>query len=50
MIFIWDIWSDFKNVQMSNAYNQGKMDTINILITEAEKCEPVPILARYSNR
>jgi hypothetical protein len=28
---------------MSNAYNQGKMDTINILITEAEKCEPVTV-------
>lgn len=39
----YDLWSDFKNVQMLNAYQQGRMDTINVLITEAEKCEPVTV-------
>jgi len=40
---VWDIWSDFKNVRMLNAYEQGRIDTINVLITEAEKCEPVTV-------
>ena len=40
---IWDIWNDFKNVRILNAYEQGRTDTINVLITEAEKCEPVTI-------
>jgi hypothetical protein len=39
----WDIWSDFKNVQILNAYEQGRINTINVLITEAEKCEPVTV-------
>lgn len=39
----YDLWSDFKNAQMLNAYQQGRMDTINVLITEAEKCEPVTV-------
>ena len=33
-----DIWSDYKDIQLVTAYNQGKADTINALITEAEKC------------
>ena len=37
----WDIWSDFKNVQMFQAYEQGRTDTVSALIQEAEKCEPV---------
>ena len=39
----WDIWSDFKNIQMFNAYEQGRIDTINTLLIEAEKCEPIPV-------
>ena len=39
----WDIWSDFKNIQMFNAYEQGRIDTVNTLILEAEKCEPIPV-------
>lgn len=37
----WDLWSDFKNVQMFQAYEQGRTDTVSALIQEAEKCEPV---------
>jgi len=37
----WDLWSDFKNVQMVQVYEQGRIDTISALIQEAEKCEPV---------
>ena len=42
---IWDIWSDFKNVQMFQAYEQGRTDTINVLIQEAGKCELIPIFS-----
>lgn len=42
---VWDVWSDFKNVQMLNAYEQGKIDIINALIQEAEKCEPIPVFS-----
>jgi len=38
-----DIWSDFKNVQILQAYRQGESDTINLLVREAEKCEPVEV-------
>lgn len=40
---VWDVWADFKNVQMSNAYQQGRIDTINTLIQEGEKCKPVSV-------
>ncbi|MCX6761161.1 MAG: hypothetical protein NTZ84_03630 [Candidatus Nealsonbacteria bacterium] len=33
-----DVWSDYKNVQLVQAYNQGRADTINTLFQEAEKC------------
>ncbi len=39
----WDLWSDFKNVQIVRAYQQGKADTINALIAEVEKCGEVPV-------
>lgn len=42
---IWDLWSDFKNVQILNAYEQGRIDIINTLMQEAEKCEPIPIFS-----
>ena len=57
LVFLWvvfsivyianDIWSDYKNVQMTRVYEQGKeqgrTETITSLLREAEKCEPVPI-------
>lgn len=42
---LWDVWSDFKNIQILNAYQQGKADTINALITEAEKCQSFSIFS-----
>jgi len=53
LVFLWiifsvvyivnDIWSNYKNVQLVQAYNQGKTDTINALIQEAEKCQPFSV-------
>jgi len=53
LVFLWivfsivyianDFWSNYKNVQMAGAYEQGRIDTVNVLIQEAEKCEPVPV-------
>lgn len=40
-----DVWSDFKNVKMLNAYERGRAEIINQLIQEAEKCQPVPIFS-----
>lgn len=40
-----DIWGDFKNVQMLNAYEQGRAEAINQLIQEAEKCQPVSVFS-----
>ena len=38
-----DIWTNYKDVQLVNAYDQGKVDTVNFLIQEAEKCEEIPV-------
>jgi hypothetical protein len=38
-----NIWSNYKKVQVVESYNQGKIDTINALILEAEKCQPFPV-------
>ena len=53
LVFLWiifsifyivnDVWSNYKNVQLVQAYNQGRTDTINILIQEAEKCQPFSV-------
>jgi len=40
-----NVWSDFKNVQLTQAYNQGRTDTINLLIQEAEKCQPFSVFS-----
>lgn len=40
-----DVWSDFKNTQILSAYEQGRTDTINALIIEAEKCQPFPVFS-----
>lgn len=39
----WDLWSDFKNVQMFRAYEQGRADMVSALIQETERCEPVEV-------
>jgi len=38
-----DVWSNYRDVQLVAAYNQGKTDMVNTLIKEAEKCEPIPV-------
>jgi hypothetical protein len=41
----YDIWSDFKLKELNQAYQQGRVETINALITEAEKCQPFPVFS-----
>jgi len=43
VFILYDVWSDFKNVQISNAYQQGRTDTINALIQQSKDCQTVPI-------
>lgn len=55
LVFLWivfsvvyivnDIWINFKNVQMGQAYEQGRADTINVLIQEAEKCQSFSVFS-----
>lgn len=55
IIFLWiifslvyifhDIWSDFKLRQLTQAYQQGKADTINELLRQAEKCDPFSVFS-----
>ena len=40
-----NIWSNYKNFQLLQAYEQGRIDTINTLIRAAEKCEPIPVFS-----
>jgi predicted nucleic-acid-binding protein len=40
-----DIWSNYKKVQLLEAYNQGKADIIDYLIQEAGKCEVIPVFS-----
>lgn len=40
-----DIWSNYKDVQLVQAYNQGRADTVNTLIQEAEKCQPFSVFS-----
>jgi len=40
-----DVWSDFKNNQILRAYEQGRVDTINTLIAEAESCQAFPVFS-----
>ncbi|MEW5907864.1 MAG: hypothetical protein AB1643_01640 [Patescibacteria group bacterium] len=42
---VYDVWSDFKSKQLNQAYQQGKIDTINTLIKEAEQCNPLPVFS-----
>ena len=41
----YDIWSDFKLKALNQAYQQGRADTINALIQQAEKCESIPVFS-----
>ena len=38
-----DQWQDFQERKVQQAYELGKNDTINNLITEAAKCQPVSV-------
>ena len=42
-----DIWQDFKQNELSKianeAYSTAQTEIIGQLITEAEKCEPIPV-------
>ncbi len=40
-----DIWSNYKDVQLVEAYSQGRADMVNALIQEAEKCEPFSVFS-----
>lgn len=40
-----DFWSDFKEKRLLQAYEQGRTDTINTVITEAEKCQPFSVFS-----
>ena len=42
---LYDIWSDFKLKALNQAYQQGRADTINALIQQAEKCDSIPIFS-----
>ena len=42
---LYDVWSDFKLKALNQAYQQGRADTINALIQQAEKCDPIPVLS-----
>jgi hypothetical protein len=39
----YDIWSDFKVNQLSLAYQQGRVDTVNALISQAQQCNAIPV-------
>jgi len=41
----YDIWSDFKITKLNQAYQQGRVDTIDELIRQAQKCEVLPIFS-----
>jgi flagellar basal body-associated protein FliL len=39
----YDLWSDFKNGQMAQAYQQGRAETVNQLIQRAGQCQPFSV-------
>jgi hypothetical protein len=40
----YDVWSDFKADKLAQAYQQGRVDTITSLITQAEaSCDPISV-------
>lgn len=40
----YDTWTDFKAGQMNQAYQQGRVDTVNNLISRAQKdCQPFSV-------
>jgi hypothetical protein len=42
---IHDLWSDFKVVKLNQAYQQGRIDTINELIRQAQTCQQFPVFS-----
>lgn len=45
---IWDIWTDFKEKQLTQVYQQGRVDTIDEVIKQAQSCQPFPIFSRQT--
>jgi len=41
----YDAWKDFQTGKLAQAYQAGRVDTINSLITEAEKCQPFSVFS-----
>ncbi len=41
----YDVWSDFKLRELEQVYQQGRRDTVNALIQQAQKCEPFPVFS-----
>jgi hypothetical protein len=41
----YDVWSDFKVKALTQAYQQGRTDTVNALIQQAKDCQTVPIFS-----
>ena len=39
----WDTWRDFKLRALNQAYQQGRVDTVNALIGQAQQCNAIPI-------
>jgi len=40
-----DVWSNYKYGQLVQAYEQGRQDTVNALIQEADKCQAIPVFS-----
>jgi hypothetical protein len=39
-----DVWRDFQANEIGKSYQQGRIDTINVLILQAESsCQPIPV-------
>ncbi len=42
----WDVWSDFMTQKIAQAYQAGKTDTIDALISQAEAgCQPFSVFS-----
>jgi hypothetical protein len=40
-----DLWNDFKITKLNQAYQQGRIDTINELIRQAQTCQQFPVFS-----
>ncbi len=39
----YDLWSDFKNYQLNQTYQQAQTDTVNQLIKRSKQCQPFTV-------